>query len=166
MDHRDRTARTLRAALLGLVLSTGADPAFADLTVFAGRMAPAGGTTGGVSLGISLRPVGMEFEYAGTTANRTATRPALQTGLFNLLVSAPLRSDDGIRIYVLVGGGAYRERFDEHTRTGLAVNAGGGITVSLAGPFRVRVDYRLFALRGGLFHRRPRRVYTGLDLAF
>ena len=166
MDDRSRTRRALPAALLAVLLGFGAEPAQADLTVFAGSTTPAARTAGGAALGLSLEPVGLEFEYARTAADRAAAGPALQTGLFNLLAGASFGPGRRIRVYGSVGGGAYRERLAEHVRTNLAASAGGGASFRLTGPFRIRVDYRLLALRGAALHRRPRRAYAGLAVAF
>ncbi len=38
--------------------------------------------------------------------------------------------------------------------------------VSLLGPVRARVDYRVFKLRGDPLHSTVHRVYAGLNLAF
>jgi hypothetical protein len=40
------------------------------------------------------------------------------------------------------------------------------VKVKLAGPLRVRVDYRIFNLRGTPQHAKIQRVYGGLNLAF
>ena len=42
----------------------------------------------------------------------------------------------------------------------------GGVKISLAGPLRLRVDYRFFTLRGKPLHPRSQRVYAGLNLMF
>ena len=159
-----RARRRLPAALFALLL-LGAGRASADLTVFTGRTStPAAPATRGAALGVSLQPVGIEFEYAGAPADRAAGSPARRTGLFNLILAAPQRG--GFRIYGSVGGGLYREQLDTHARIGLAASAGGGVNVSLAEPLRLRLDYRVLALRGETRHRRPRRVYIGLNVAF
>ena len=165
MRDRVGTGRGVSIALLALLLGTAADRAFADMTVFAGTMT-ASRTTVGATLGLSLQPVGLEFEYADTSSGRRPGNRALRTGLFNLLLGASFPSGDRIRIYGTAGAGAYRESLAEQTRTGLATSAGGGIYLRLAGPFRIRLDYRLLVLRGDALRRRPRRVYAGLDMAF
>ena len=167
-QHGPRACRRLPAALFALLfLGAGAGRASADLTVFAGRTStPAAPATRGAALGISLQPAGVEFEYAGTPADQAAGSPALRTGLFNLILGAPWRGGGRFRIYGSVGGGLYRQRLDTHARVGLAASAGGGVNVSLAEPLRVRLDYRVLALRGAARHRRPRRVYVGLNVAF
>ena len=166
MNERAPTATALLAALPALLLCVGVDRAFADLTVFAGIDASTSRTAVGAALGLPLEPFGLEFEYARMRGDGVAGRPALQTSLFNLLLGTPVRTGRRVRIYAALGGGAYRERLEEHARTGLAAGAGGGVHLRLAGPFRLRLDYRLLAFRGGALHRRLRRAYAGLDLAF
>lgn len=158
--------RALRVALLMLLPGAGADQAFADLTVFAGSATTGPRKTFGAALGLSLQPVGVEFEYGGTPADGLTGRPALRTGLFNLLVGTALSTDRPVQVYGSVGGGVYRERPQGPSRTGLAASAGGGIYFRLNGPFRVRFDYRLFMLRGDSTHRRSRRAYAALSMAF
>ena len=166
MGVRVGTGRAVSVALLAILPGTAADRAFADMTVFAGGTTTASRTTFGTTLGLSLQPVGLEFEYGDTPADRRAGNPALRTGLFNLVVGAPFPRVGRIRIYGTAGAGVYRESLAERTRTGLAASGGGGIYFRLAGPFRIRLDYRLFALRGDARHRPPRRAYAGLDVAF
>ena len=158
--------RTLPVWLLAFLAGSAAAPASADVTFFAGSAVAPGRPTLGAALGLALEPVGVEFEYGGAPADPAAGTAALRTGLFNLLVGTPARSGRRVQVYGSVGVGAYRERREEHARTGLAASGGGGVHVRLAGPFRVRLDYRLFALRGAAQHRRPRRAYAGLGIAF
>ena len=162
--HAGRAGRRLSFALL-LLLGAGAGPASADLTVFAGHATP-DRVMWGAALGISLRPVGLEFEYAGMPAAGSESDPARQTGLCNLIVGAPLDRNRRLELYGAVGGGTYRERTGTHTRTGLAAGAGAGVNISLRGSLRLRIDYRLLVLRGARVDRRPRRVYAGLDMPF
>lgn len=158
--------RALPVWLLAMLAASGAEPAFADATFFAGSAASPGRATLGAALGLALEPVGVEFEYGGAPADPAAGTAALRTGLFNLLVGAPARGGRRVQVYASVGVGAYRERLEEHARTGLAASAGGGVHVRLAGPFRLRFDYRVFALRGSALRSRPRRAYAGLGVAF
>ncbi|MYK89865.1 MAG: hypothetical protein F4018_16845 [Acidobacteria bacterium] len=60
----------------------------------------------------------------------------------------------------------YRERTGSHAQTNLAAGAGAGVNISLRGPLRLRIDYRLLVLRGAREDRRPRRVYAGLSMPF
>ena len=166
MDPCARTGRALPVALLAVLLSACAGRAFADLTVFAGSVTTTTRPAGGAALGLALQPVGLEFEYAGASPDPVAGKPALQTGLFSLLIGTPFRTGGRIQVYGSMGGGVYRERLSGRARTDLAASGGGGVFLRVAGPLRVRIDYRLFALRGEALHRRPRRAYAGLNVAF
>ena len=53
---------------------------------------------------------------------------------------------------------------DERTFT--LLDTGGGVKISLLGPVRVRLDYRVFSLQGDALHSAVQRVYAGLNLAF
>jgi hypothetical protein len=48
----------------------------------------------------------------------------------------------------------------------VAVNTGGGVKISLLGPVKARVDYRVFKLRGDPLHSTVHRLYAGVNLAF
>ena len=50
------------------------------------------------------------------------------------------------------------------SETALAVNIGGGIKARLAGPLGVRIDYRLFKLRGSPINDQYHRFYAGATL--
>ena len=54
---------------------------------------------------------------------------------------------------------------DEST-TNVGTNFGGGVKISLLGPLRVRVDYRVFKLSGDAVYETPQRFYVGANLAF
>ena len=44
---------------------------------------------------------------------------------------------------------------------------GGGVKMNLLGPLRLRLDYRVFTLRGSdVRHSKPQRFYAGLNLKF
>jgi hypothetical protein len=45
-------------------------------------------------------------------------------------------------------------------------NVGGGVQIAVAGPIRMRVDYRVFSLRGSPQHDTHHRLYTGLNIGF
>ena len=158
-----RAGRRLCLALL--LLSVGAGQASADLTVFAGHASPDHATRG-AAVGISLRPVSLEFEYAGMPSAGPDSNPTLQTGLFNLIFGAPLDRIRRFEVYGAIGGGLYRERREADAETNLAAGVGAGVNIFLRGPFRLRIDYRLIVLRGATLHHRPRRLYAGLNLLF
>ena len=149
-----------------LLLSGMARPALADLTTFVGaNRTPSNRTVRGTALGLSLVIIGFEFEYSGTPEVRAADIPSLRTGMFNMLVQTPF-AISGLQFYGTAGGGLYRERLDTHQETSFGGNVGGGVKFALAGPLRVRLDYRLFTLHGTPHYAKPQRVYIGLNLAF
>ena len=60
----------------------------------------------------------------------------------------------------------FRERLAEDSETNVGINVGGGVKVSLAGPLRLRFDYRVFSLQGDARHSKPQRFYAGVNLKF
>jgi hypothetical protein len=82
--------------------------------------------------------------------------------MLNGLVQTPTKT----QLYLTAGGGFYRERLANESETSVGTNVGGGIKVSLAGPIRLRVDYRIFSLRGSPLYANPQRIYTGLNISF
>ena len=72
----------------------------------------------------------------------------------------------GFQPYVTAGVGLYRERLGAHADTGFAPNTGGGVKMALAGPLRLRVDYRVFKLGRGALFTPAHRIYGGLNLKF
>ena len=155
------------ASALSVVFLLGVpNPALADLTAFIGaNQTPANRPARGVALGLSLIIIGFEFEYSETSEDRPASTPSLRSGMFNMHVQTPF-GISGLQFYGTIGGGAYRERLEAHQETSFGANVGGGVKVSVAGPIRVRFDYRVFTLRGKPLHDKPQRVYVGLNLAF
>tara|TARA_B100000029_G_C17536326_1_gene945012 strand:+ start:966 stop:1409 length:444 start_codon:yes stop_codon:yes gene_type:complete len=144
-----------------------ANPVFADATLFVGpNQTPTNRPTAGASLGISLLIIGFEFEYASAQEDPPTKAPALKTSMFNVLVQTPFSSLSGLQFYATAGGGLYREQSVENLTTGIGSNVGGGVKVPLTGPFRLRLDYRLFSLRGSASYPRPQRIYAGINLSF
>ena len=45
-------------------------------------------------------------------------------------------------------------------------DTGGGVKISLIGPVRARVDYRVFSLLGSPIEDTVQRLYVGLNLKF
>jgi hypothetical protein len=154
-------------ALACVALHAGAGPARADFTAFLG-LTP---TTDvrraqGVAVGSGLFVVGFEFEYAQIVDSEDGTAPSLTTGSGNLLLQTPM-FDNGLQFYGTTGLGLYRESLGAaHQETQVAANVGGGVKIRLAGPLRVRLDYRLFTLRGSPLISRPQRLYAGLNVGF
>ena len=60
----------------------------------------------------------------------------------------------------------YREKLGTLSETSFGVNSGGGVKVSLLGPVRARIDYRVFNLRGDPMHSTVHRFYAGVNLSF
>jgi hypothetical protein len=157
-------------APLALALLLVATPAFADATVFIGSSTtPASRAVKGVAVGISLLVIGFEFEYADTSEDTLEAAPSLRTGMGNVLLQTPIPIA-GIQFYATMGGGGYREQLGDPPNriqeTHVGINTGGGVKVSLLGPIRARLDYRLFKLRGEPLHSTVHRVYAGVNLAF
>lgn len=139
--------------------------AFADATIFLGaNTTPSNRTVKGAAIGISLLVVGFEFEYANTSEDLPNSAPALHTFMGNALVQTiPI---SGLQFYGTAGGGAYHERLDTQTTNNVGINIGGGVKMSLLGPVKLRVDYRVFKLSGSPLYNNPKRIYAGLTLAF
>jgi hypothetical protein len=155
--------RSFAAAALLLLTST---PAFADATLFIGSTTtPANRPAKGLALGVGLLIVGFEFEFADTSESLEEAAPSLRTGMGNVLVQTPIPVA-GMQFYLTTGAGLYRERLGVRQETHVGFNTGGGAKISLLGPIRVRVDYRVFSLRGEPLHSTVHRVYAGLNLAF
>jgi hypothetical protein len=153
----------LAGALAGLL--AWPSPAAADATAFIGvNTTPSNRTATGLAIGITVLVIGIEFEYSDTREDLPRGAPSLRTGMGNLLVQTP--GVTGLQVYATAGGGLYRERLDTLQETNVGLNIGGGIKMSLLGPLKLRVDYRVFALRGAALHSRPQRIYAGLNLSF
>ena len=155
-----------RSFLAAVVILTVASPAFADVTAFIGTTStPANRQTRGVAVGVGLLIIGFEFEYATTSEEVEDGAPGLRTGMGNVLVQTPF-AVFGLQPYFTTGGGAYRESFGTRRETHFGINSGGGVKISLLGPVRARVDYRILHLRGEPLHDTVHRVYAGVNLAF
>jgi opacity protein-like surface antigen len=156
--------RTAPAALALALLAATAAPARADITAFLGaNMTPDNRRTLGGALGFGFVVVGVEFEYAFTPDDPSATAPSLNTGTGNLLIQTPI-AIHGFQPYFTTGGGFYHEVLGAHSDTSFGLNTGGGVKVSLAGPLKLRVDYRVFKLGSGALYSPSHRIYLGLNL--
>lgn len=157
--------RIILTAVLAATLAA-ARPARADVTAFIGATTtPANRQARGAAIGVGLIIVGFEFEYASTEEDEIERAPALRTGMGNVLVQTPSLVSP-IQVYGTLGAGLYREQLGARQETSVGINSGGGVKLTLAGPLRLRVDYRIFNLRGDPLHSRVHRVYAGLNLAF
>jgi hypothetical protein len=137
--------------------------AAADATAFWG-LSPTVSTrsTTGFAVGVSLLVVGFEFEYAHLNEDTPAAAPGLGTGMFNAVVMTPTK----MQLYVTAGGGFYHESLATVGRTNVGINVGGGVKVPLAGPIRLRVDYRVMTLNGSPVTKTVQRLYFGGNIAF
>ena len=151
-------------ALAALVLLPST--ASADFTAFLGvNPTPSSRVVRGLSLGVGLVIVGFEFEYANTSEDLDEVAPGLRTFMFNGLVQTPVPIA-GMQFYATAGGGGYRETLNDVSETHVGINVGGGVKMTLAGPLRLRLDYRVFTLQGDPRHSKPQRFYAGLNLKF
>jgi hypothetical protein len=158
--------RVRHLAAAGLLVLGWAAPARADITAFIGaNMTPANRQVRGGALGMGLLVIGFEAEYAFTPDDPRAAAPSVKTGMGNVIVQTPV-AFFGLQPYFTTGGGLYRETLGEHRSTGLGLNTGGGVKVNLAGPLRLRVDYRIFKLKSDALNSPAHRIYAGLNLKF
>jgi opacity protein-like surface antigen len=157
--------RFLTVAVLTLgLLTLRAAPASADITAFlASSTTPATHGGKGVAVGIGLVIVGFEFEYAHLTEDPVNAVPGLKTGMANVLVQTP---NKGMQFYVTTGGGLYNESLRGNGTTSFGTNVGGGVKIGLAGPVRLRVDYRVYHLSGSPLYPTPKRFYAGVNFSF
>jgi hypothetical protein len=156
-------ARSLCAAALLLAIAT---PAAADATVFVGTTStPANRTAKGFAVGAGLLVVAFEFEYASTGEDLREGAPSLRTGMGNVLLQTPF-AVMGLQPYFTTGGGLYRERLEAQQETHVGISTGAGVKISLLGPVRARIDYRVFKLRGDPLHDVVHRAYAGLNVRF
>ena len=169
--------RRLTVAVLVLGSLAAAAPARADLTAFLGYSpTPFNRQARGVAVGFGLLFVGFEFEYSGIPqrVDGATAQPGIQFGMLNGLLQTPV-AVGGVQFYFTAGGGVYREKLTgglaELSETNFATNVGGGAKIRLAGPLRLRLDYRMLTLRGDpIVERDPEdryhRFYAGINLAF
>ena len=161
--------RTVRLAMIAAAITCLATPAFADATAFIGVNAnPERQTLRGFAGGFTLVIVGFEGEYAQSGEDESAGLPSLLTVSGNVFLQTPIPVF-GTRFYLITGTGMYREQVDaiDHSETSLVFNTGGGAKITLAGPLRLRLDYRVLKLRGEpLRPSTVHRWYAGINLGF
>jgi opacity protein-like surface antigen len=156
----------MKRALICAMVLFAAPPVWADATVFVGaNLTPTNRAVRGGALGAGLLIIGFEGEYAFTPDDPEAAAPSLVTGSGNVLLQTPF-AVLGLQPYVTTGAGLYREKLGTHQDTSFALNTGGGVKVSLVGPLRLRVDYRVFKLGSGALSSPAHRIYLGLNLKF
>jgi hypothetical protein len=154
--------RTVGALVLVLV-SVLPRTASADVTAFWGfSPKPATRAAKGFAIGLSLMIVAFEFEYASTSESLEDIAPGLRTGMINGLLQTPTRA----QFYLTAGGGRFREELAETSETSFGTNIGGGMKMTLVGPLRLRIDYRVFNLRGSPVYKTPQRFYAGANFSF
>ena len=157
---------TSRIAIVLAALVLLPSPAYADFTAFLGvNPTPSSRVVRGLSAGVGLIIVGFEFEYANSSEDIAEAAPGLRTFMFNGLVQTP-GEIAGLQFYATAGAGGYRETLNDDSETQVGINVGGGVKMTLAGPLRLRLDYRVFTLQGDPRHSKPQRFYAGLNLKF
>ena len=120
----------------------------------------------GFAVGLGLLIVAFEFEYATTSDDVAALAPALKTGMGNVLLQTPVAD---LRVSAVFHDRRRDLPRNARRARGNRVSArmsGGGVKMSLAGPLRLRVDYRVFKLGSGALNSPAHRVYAGLNLTF
>jgi opacity protein-like surface antigen len=156
--------RALGLAVLLTLL--GSTQAFADLTGFIGtNTTPENRRATGFAVGGGFLVVGFEFEYASSPEAVADQAPSLNTGMGNVLLQTPF-AIVGFQPYFTTGGGIYHESLGTHSQTGFGLNTGGGVKISLAGPVRLRLDYRILNLGDEALQSPAHRFYVGLNLKF
>ena len=156
--------RVTGLALLSLVIIVAsASPARADLTAFWGvSPSPTTQSVKGFAVGFSFLVIGFEGEYSNTTEDQGTAAPGLRTGMINGLVQTPTKT----QFYLTAGGGFFREYLGTAAETSFGTNIGGGVKISLVGPLRLRLDYRVLNLRGTPVTAHPQRFYAGANISF
>jgi len=158
------TRRVTVAALTLAALTWWPSPARADATAFFGvTTTPTNRTAKGFALGMSLAVIGFEYEYSNTSEDEVNAAPELSTHMGNVLVQTPTGK---VQLYFTTGGGYYTETYRALVTNGFGTNLGGGAKITLVGPLRLRVDYRVFSLHGTPLYTTPKRFYGGVVLNF
>jgi hypothetical protein len=165
--RRPRRVRRCLAPLLAIVFTTALPArAAADVTAFIGLSpTPENRSLRGFSFGFGLLVIGFEFEYASLVEDEDAGSPSLRTGAGNILLQTPVEVS-GVQLYATTGGGLYREQLLTQEDTSFTTNFGGGAKIRLAGPLRMRLDYRVVRLHGDPLHGTYQRFYIGANLKF
>ena len=115
---------------------------------------------------MGLLIVAFEFEYADTSEDPPATAPGAQDR-HGQRAAADAGAD--LRRFSRTSrpaAGSIAKTLGAHEETGVGTNVGGGVKISLAGPLRLRVDYRVFKLGSGALNSPAHRFYAGLNLKF
>jgi opacity protein-like surface antigen len=162
-----RLTRAVAIAVCVVGLLGPATSASADITGFLGLAGgPATRGAKGVSVGAGFVIVGVEFEYSDLGEDFAGGAPHVRTGMANALVQTPA-AVGGVQLYATAGGGLYRHDLGTASETSVGTNVGGGAKITLAGPLRVRIDYRYFRFAGSpIGADGVHRVYVGANLTF
>lgn len=153
-------------ALTILFLAGSVRPASADITAFLGLSpTPERHTVKGFSGGLSLLVVGFEVEFSHLGEDTLDALPGLKTYSGNVFVQTPIEVK-GTQFYATAGGSGYREYLGTRQETHVGVNVGGGVKIRVMGPVRLRLDYRVFQLRGEPLYSTYQRFYAGANIAF
>jgi len=162
-------SRSVRSIAVSIVLACAflavtAAPARADITAFLGLSpTPENHGVKGFGVGVGLLIVGFEFEYANLSEDTFEQLTGLKTYSGNVLVQTPTPN---VQLYGTIGAEGYQETLGNRDETYFGTNIGGGAKINLIGPFRVRVDYRIFKLQGEPVHDVYQRFYVGANLKF
>ena len=158
--------RLVRPLLVIAAFLATTSSVWADATLFVGTSTtPSNRAARGFAVGAGLLVIGFEFEYSDTTEDETEAAPSLRTGMGNVLVQSPV-AIFRLQPYFTTGAGVYRERFGDLSETSFGANTGGGAKISLLGPLRARIDYRVFTLKGDALFSTVHRFYVGANLRF
>jgi hypothetical protein len=162
--HRTRQSIAMSFMLACAFLAATAVPARADITAFLGLTpTPERHALKGFGVGVGMLIVGFEFEFAHIGEDAVDQLPGLKTYSGNVLVQTPT---DSVQLYGTTGVEGYRENLGAHQETYWGTNIGGGAKIKLVGPFRVRLEYRIFKLQGSPLHSIYQRFYVGGNLKF
>lgn len=163
-------------AVMALTLS--AAPAVAQtqesgvsITTLAGvAIAPGPHPATGIAVGLRPQPgpISLEFEYSRSRSGVVGGEPGILTLAGNILVQ-PSRQRSRFQFYGTFGVGLYAlPSGHDVSEPESARNIGGGTKIALAGPLKLRMDYRAFLLARlpGETHSNEHRVYVGIVAGF
>ena len=159
--------KCVRTIALAIVLSAAcAAPARADATAFLGaNLSPANRQVNGVSAGVSLVIVGLSSSMRNATDDQGGrarrSRPGWATCCCRRRSPSPASSRTSPSAAACITKPGTRI-----ATPAFGMNTGGGVKISLVGPIRLRVDYRVFKLGSGALNTPAHRIYAGLNLKF
>jgi hypothetical protein len=161
-----QVAPSLRFCLAFALILLVPCSASADLTGFYGKTRAGGSnrTVKGAALSVG-RTAKFEFEYATTQKDLSKEQPQLTTYMLSSLIQSP-NTASRMQLYGVTGVGKYRETLGAVSESNYGFTFGAGMKMRIAGPIGVRVDYRIFTLRGTPTYKKPQRLYAGLNLTF